>query len=52
MAIGDCITSVFAGFVIFSIIGYMAHELGVDVDQVADEGGFFYSLQFNYSSYI
>ncbi|KAI0240679.1 Sodium- and chloride-dependent glycine transporter 1 [Lamellibrachia satsuma] len=38
VAIGDCITSVFAGFVIFSIIGYMAHELGVDVDQVADEG--------------
>jgi hypothetical protein len=34
----DCVTSVFAGLVIFAIIGYMAHELGVKLDEVASEG--------------
>jgi solute carrier family 6 amino acid transporter-like protein 5/7/9/14 len=34
----DCLTSVFAGFVIFAIIGYMAHELHAPVEKVATEG--------------
>ena len=34
----DCLTSIFAGLVIFSIIGYMAFELGKDVSEVAAEG--------------
>ena len=34
----DCLTSVFAGLVIFSIIGYMAATLQVDIDKVASEG--------------
>ena len=38
MSIMDCITSVFAGLVIFSIIGYMAAELNKDVSEVAAEG--------------
>lgn len=34
----DCVTSVFAGLVIFSIIGYMASELNQPVEDVAAEG--------------
>ncbi|XP_033097599.1 sodium- and chloride-dependent neutral and basic amino acid transporter B(0+)-like [Anneissia japonica] len=38
IAIANCVTSVFAGFVIFSILGFMAHELGRDVSEVVDQG--------------
>ncbi|XP_033127167.1 sodium- and chloride-dependent neutral and basic amino acid transporter B(0+)-like [Anneissia japonica] len=38
VAIANCCTSVFAGFVIFSIIGYMANQLGKPVEEVVDQG--------------
>lgn len=31
-------TSFFAGLVIFSIIGFLAHELDVEVEKVVDQG--------------
>jgi len=38
VGLGNCMTSFFAGFVIFGIIGFMAHELGVKVEEVAAQG--------------
>ncbi|GFR81159.1 sodium- and chloride-dependent glycine transporter 1-like [Elysia marginata] len=34
----DCVTSVFAGLIIFTFLGYMANITGKSVDQVAQEG--------------
>ena len=34
----SCLTSFFAGFVIFGVIGFMAHELGQPVEDVVKQG--------------
>ncbi|KAH9489778.1 Sodium- and chloride-dependent glycine transporter 2 [Bulinus truncatus] len=34
----NCGTSLFAGFVIFSVLGYMAHELNTSVDKIVTQG--------------
>lgn len=38
MTLGNAITSILAGFAIFSVLGYMSQELGVPVNQVAKAG--------------
>ncbi|KAJ8022595.1 Sodium- and chloride-dependent glycine transporter 2 [Holothuria leucospilota] len=43
ISIANSATSIFAGFVIFSFLGYLAHELGRDVSTVVSQG---YGLAF------
>ena len=38
VTVGNCLTSLYAGFVIFSILGYMANQQGVEVKDVASSG--------------
>ncbi|KAL8589243.1 hypothetical protein ACOMHN_017044 [Nucella lapillus] len=38
VGVGNVLTSIFAGFVIFPIIGYLANELDMDVDKVVEQG--------------
>ncbi|KAK3101057.1 hypothetical protein FSP39_000622 [Pinctada imbricata] len=38
VSLGDTLTCIFAGFVIFSYLGYMAGKQGVDVKDVAQDG--------------
>ncbi|XP_071086750.1 sodium-dependent proline transporter-like [Haliotis cracherodii] len=38
VALINCGTSVFAGFAIFSLLGFMAYQSNVEVSEVADEG--------------
>lgn len=38
VCIGNCMTSFTAGFAIFSVLGFMATELGVEVKDVAKSG--------------
>ena len=38
VVLANSATSIFAGFTIFSFLGYMSHVLNVEVKDVADEG--------------
>ncbi|KAA0194671.1 hypothetical protein HAZT_HAZT001110 [Hyalella azteca] len=39
ISVTDTLTSLLAGFTIFSILGHLAHQLGVPVSEVIKEGG-------------
>ena len=34
----NCMTSVLAGFVVFSVLGALAHQTGRNIDDVVDQG--------------
>ena len=34
----NCFTSFFAGFVVFSVLGFMSHQTGVPIEKVATGG--------------
>jgi solute carrier family 6 amino acid transporter-like protein 5/7/9/14 len=36
----NCLTSIFAGFVVFTVLGHIAHEKGVSVANVTQGGGY------------
>ena len=38
VALINCGTSIFAGFVIFSVLGYMAHASNLEVENVVEKG--------------
>ena len=38
----NCSTSIFAGFVVFSVLGFMAHKTGLPVSSVATGGEYFF----------
>lgn len=38
ISITNCVTSIFAGLVIFSVVGFMAHEMNKSVEEVASQG--------------
>ena len=40
----NCGTSVFAGLVIFSVLGFMAHETGAEIKDVVTQGKYFVCL--------
>ena len=40
VSVGNCVTSIIAGFPIFSILGFMAKQLGKDVPDVVASGMF------------
>ena len=34
----NCGTSLYGGFAVFSVLGYMAHTLGTEIENVTDAG--------------
>ena len=44
VSFGNCATSVFAGFVIFSYLGFLSNDLNISIENVAKTGKFLYKF--------
>lgn len=42
----NCFTSFIAGFVVFSVLGYMSFKQDKNIDEVAEHGGLIFILHF------
>lgn len=38
IAVANCMTSIFIGMVIFTVLGFLANEMGVEISEVATSG--------------
>lgn len=45
MSVCNCGTSIFAGFVIFSVMGFMAKEMGRPVEELAASGTYMHIIR-------
>lgn len=41
-------TSIFAGFVVFSILGFMSQQLGLSMEEIASSGKYYYNITCSY----
>ena len=52
MAVINSATSLYAGFAVFSVLGFMAYQQGVKIDKVAEKGTYRKMRSKSYQKFI